>query len=69
MFTSTDNTVVLLAFTRVDAALFVTVTRQLRGQINVENLFDEHYFSSANGNNNIAPGAPRALTVSLTTRF
>jgi catecholate siderophore receptor len=69
MFTSTDNTVVLPAFTRLDAALFVTVTRQLRAQINVENLFDEHYFSSANGNNNIAPGAPRALRFSLTTRF
>jgi catecholate siderophore receptor len=68
-FTSTDNTVVLPAFTRVDGALFVTLTRQLRAQVNVENLLDERYYPFSNGNNNITPGAPRAVRVSLTTRF
>lgn len=68
-FTSTDNTVVLPAFTRVDGALFVTINRQLRAQLNVENLLDEHYYASSNGNNNIAPGAPRSVRVSLMMRF
>jgi catecholate siderophore receptor len=69
MFTSTDNTVVLPAFTRVDAAVFMTLTRQLRAQLNVENLLDERYYPFSNGNNNITPGSPRALRLSLTTNF
>jgi catecholate siderophore receptor len=37
----------------------------LRAQLNVENLFDERYYPTSHGNNNIAPGAPRALRFSL----
>jgi len=69
MFTSTDNAVVLPAFTRVDGALFVNLTRALAAQMNLENLFDEGYYAFAHSNNNITPGSPRALRVSLTTRF
>jgi catecholate siderophore receptor len=69
MFTSTDNTVVLPGFTRVDGALFLTVNRHLRGQVNVENLLDDDYFAYANGNNNITPGSQRAIRVALTTHF
>jgi catecholate siderophore receptor len=68
-FTSTDNTVVLPAFTRVDAACFLNLTRALRAQVNVENLFDEHYYAFANGNNNITPAAPRSIKFAMTTRF
>jgi catecholate siderophore receptor len=68
-FTSTDNTVVLPAYTRVDGALYLTLSRQLRAQVNLENLFDERYWPSSNGNNNITPGAPRSVRVALTTRF
>lgn len=68
-FVATDNTVVLPGFTRVDAAVFFTPVRRLRAQLNVENLFDEHYFASAHNNNNILPGSPRALRVAVTTRF
>jgi catecholate siderophore receptor len=60
---------VLPAFTRVDGALFVDLTSRVRAQVNVENLFDERYYSSAHSNNNITPGSPRAVKVSLTTRF
>ncbi|HET7696663.1 MAG TPA: TonB-dependent siderophore receptor [Vicinamibacterales bacterium] len=69
MFTSTDNTVVLPSFTRVDAALFLRLSRALSAQVNVENLLDERYFAFSNGNNNITPGSPRAVRVSLTARF
>lgn len=69
VFTSTDNTVVLPAFTRVDAGLFVGLTAKLRAQLNVENVFDEEYYASAHSNTNITPGSPRAVRVALTTRF
>jgi catecholate siderophore receptor len=68
-FTSTDNAVVLPAFTRVDGALFVRLTAALSAQANVENLCDERYFASSHNNNNITPGSPRALRIALTTRF
>lgn len=69
VFTSTDNTVTLPGWVRVDAAVFYKVSATIRAQVNVENLFDERYFSSAHGNNNISPGSPRAVRVALTTRF
>lgn len=68
-FVATDNLVVLPSFARVDAALFATLTSHLRAHINVENLFDERYFWAAHNNNNIAPGSPRAVRLSLTTQF
>ena len=40
-----------------------------RRKLNLENLFDEGYYAFAHSNNNITPGSPRALRVSLTTRF
>src|SRR5690606_40932500 len=67
--TGIDNAVVLPEFTRVDAAVYYDVTDNVRAQLNVENLFDEGYYSTAHSNNNITPGAPRAFRVSLTTRF
>jgi catecholate siderophore receptor len=69
LFTSTDNTVILPSFTRVDAAVYARLTPRLRLQVNVENLLDEAYFVSAHSNNNITPGSPRAVRVALTTRF
>lgn len=69
MFTSTDNTVRLPGYARIDAAVFYSITRGIRAQVNVENLFDEGYFLSAHNNTNITPGSPRAVRVSLTTRF
>jgi catecholate siderophore receptor len=69
MFTSTDNTVRLPGYVRVDAAVFYTLRAGIRAQVNLENLLDEHYFASAHNNTNITPGSPRALRVSLTTRF
>jgi len=69
MFTSTDNTVMLPAFTRVDAAVFVNLSRVVAAQVNMENMFDAGYYAFSNNNNNITPGSPRALRVALTTRF
>ena len=69
MFAALDNSVILPAFNRADAAVFLGSGRGLSAQINVENLFDEKYFASANGNNNISPGSPRAIRLALTTSF
>jgi catecholate siderophore receptor len=69
IFASTDNRVTVPSFTRLDGAVYFSLTRQLRAQVNLENLFDEDYFASAHNNNNITPGSPRAVRLSLTTRF
>lgn len=69
IFASTDNAVTLPGFTRVDAALFVGFAKRLRGQLNLENVFDAAYYASAHSNNNITPGSPRAIRLSLTTQF
>ena len=69
VFTSTDNTVTLPSFTRVDAALYYNFSRRLRAQVNVENLFDTEYYASAHSNNNITPGSPRAIRMTWTTSF
>lgn len=69
VFTSTDDSVTVPGFTRVDAAVFYTLNERLRAQLNVENLFDTDYYASAHSNTNITPGSPRAIRLSWTTRF
>jgi catecholate siderophore receptor len=53
-----STTTRLPGFTRVDAALFLKASDRIDVQLNVENLFDETYFSDAHNNNNISTGAP-----------
>jgi catecholate siderophore receptor len=69
MFTSTDNTVTLPSFARVDAAVFYSLNDRIRAQLNVENLLDEDYFANAHNNNNITPGSPLAVRAALTVSF
>lgn len=69
MFAAIDNTVVLPAYTRVDAAAYFVLTRATRLQANVENLFDRKYYFNADNNTNISPGFPRALRIGLTAAF
>jgi catecholate siderophore receptor len=68
MFAAIDNKVTLPSFTRADAAMFVRMNGTFNAQLNVENVFDTHYFSTSHGNNNIMPGAGRTIRVALTTR-
>jgi catecholate siderophore receptor len=68
-YTSFTNAVSLPAFTRVDAALYYEVERGTRVALNVENLLDREYFPTADGDNNISPGAPRTVRVTLSTSF
>jgi catecholate siderophore receptor len=69
MFAAVDNAVVLPGYTRADAAVFFNVTERWRLQANAENLFGTRYYINADGNNNISPGASRAVRVGLTARF
>lgn len=68
-FASISNAVTLPGYTRVDAAAYYTVTRGIEAQINVENIFGVDYFPMTNGDNNIAPGAPRAVKAQLRFGF
>jgi catecholate siderophore receptor len=68
-FAAIDNTVILPAYTRIDAGTYVSLTKRLRLQGNVENLFDEQYFPNANNNTNITPGSPRVLRVAMAVTF
>ena len=69
MFATIDNTVTLPGYARADAAAFFTLTRQLRLQANVENVFDKRYYLNADSNTNISPGVPRAVRIGVTAVF
>jgi catecholate siderophore receptor len=69
MFAAVDDTVTLPGYTRLDAAVFYSLTEKMRLQVNVENLTDKTYFVNADGNNNISFGYPRAIRAGLIARF
>ena len=64
-FTSFNNSVVLPSYWRVDAAAYYTVNERVSIQLNVENLFDEDYYPSAHGDNNIQPAEPLHARIGL----
>jgi catecholate siderophore receptor len=75
MYAATENVlttagnVILPGYTRVDAAMFMTFNGIFSAQVNVENLLDKNYYLNADNNNNITPGAPRAVRVTLGAKF
>jgi catecholate siderophore receptor len=69
VFTSTSNAVVLPGYVRTDAAVFYSLTGTIAVQLNVENLFDIGYYGTANSDNNISPGSPRAFSLGLDFDF
>ena len=64
-----SNLVELAAFTTVDTALYYGINDHLEVQLNATNIFNEDYIVSADGNDNLTPGAPRTFFVSLTSSF
>ena len=69
MFAAIDNTVVLPGYIRADAAVYFKFNEKFRLQSNLTNLFNRKYYVNADGNNNISPGAPRGVRVSLLASF
>ncbi|HET7848082.1 MAG TPA: TonB-dependent siderophore receptor, partial [Pseudolabrys sp.] len=68
-YAASDDTVRLPGFVRVDAGIYADIDKNWRLQLNVENIFNKGYWASADGNNNISPGAPRTFRVSAIARF
>ena len=69
-FTTLDNQVELPGFARTDAALYYTFAGGRTSlALNVENVFDRRYTPTADGNNNISPGAPRNARLTLNAAF
>jgi catecholate siderophore receptor len=68
-FAGISNTVTLPAYTRLDGALFVNVTKGVQAQLNVENLFNVSYFPTAHTDNNISTGTPRSARLTIRTAF
>ncbi|WP_340676189.1 TonB-dependent siderophore receptor [Paraperlucidibaca sp.] len=69
MFASSGNAVVLPGYARVDAALYMQATKDLRLQLNVENLFNTDYTLNAHNDNNISPGSPTNARVTAVYSF
>jgi catecholate siderophore receptor len=68
-YASISNNVRLPGYARIDAAAFYRLPYGLEAQLNVENILGAHYFPTASNDNNIAPGAPRTVKLSLGYRF
>ncbi|OJW64063.1 MAG: TonB-dependent receptor [Afipia sp. 64-13] len=68
-YAASDDTVRLPGFTRVDAAVYLKINETWSGQFNVENIFDKGYWASADGNNNLSPGATRTFRVLARAKF
>ena len=68
-FATLDNQVEMPAFTRADGGVYDTFAGgRTRLALNVENVFDRKYWPTADGNN-ISPGAPRTLRLTLSSTF
>lgn len=68
-FASPDNAVRIPGYTRVDGAIFVRLTDNITGQLNVENIGGVRYYPTAHRNNLITPGAPRSALLTVNARF
>jgi catecholate siderophore receptor len=66
---TTAASTVLPDYARVDAAIFWKPTSKIQMQLNVENLTDKDYVTSAHTNNNLTPGAPITARATLTYNF
>lgn len=64
-FASFSNSVVLPSYWRVDAAAFYELSERITLQLNIENLFDDDYYPSAHGDNNIQPAEPFSARIGV----
>jgi catecholate siderophore receptor len=68
MYTSFTNQVALPSYTRIDAVAHYRFGRYRLG-VNAGNLSNATYYPTGNGDNNISPGAPRNVQLSLRATF
>jgi catecholate siderophore receptor len=69
VYTTTSNKVKLPGFTRADSAIYFTQNQHIEWQLNIENMTDKNYYSSAHNDNNISIGSPRAFVLSANIDF
>ena len=69
LYASISNDVTVPDFTRVDAAVYYTLNRNFRAQLNIVNILDEEHWVSAHNDNNITPGTTRGAFVTVTAAF
>ena len=68
-YTTVSNTVTLPAWTRVDTAVYYTLSKAVSVQINVNNLLNEQYFPAAHTDNNISTAQPRSARLAVRMAF
>ena len=68
-FINNNNTAILPAYTRVDAAAYYDVSEDLRVQLNIENLTDELSFPTAHSTHQATVAAPLNARISISGRF
>ena len=68
-FASSDDTVKLPGFFRVDAGIYARLNETWKLQLTVENVFNQGYWASADGNNTISPGALRTFRLAAIVSF
>ncbi len=68
-FANNNNSAVLPAYTRFDAAAYYDVNENLRVQINVENVTDELYFPSSHSTHDITVGRPLNARLSVQAKI
>lgn len=66
--TATTSTI-LPGYTRLDAAVYGKLDKNLRLQLNLENLTNKEYALSAHNNNNIVPGSPLTARATMIYNF
>ena len=68
-YATSDDTVRLPSFVRVDAGLYANIDQNWKAQLTVENIFNTNYWASADGDNNISPGQGRTVRVKAIYKF
>jgi catecholate siderophore receptor len=68
-FATSDDTVRLPSFVRVDAGIYANIDQNWKAQLTVENLFNTNYWASADGDNNISPGQGRTVRLKALYKF
>lgn len=68
-YAALDNAVIVPGYARWDGAVYVKLSENISGQVNVENILGANYYASAHNNNNIMPGAPRQAFVTVNAKF
>ncbi len=68
-FATSDDSVKLPGFVRVDTAVYLKINETWRAQFNIENLFNKGYWASADSDTAITPGLPRTFRIKATAKF